>query len=106
AIKFTELGEVCVGLSLGSSSDRDSDEVERREVRFSISDTGPGIAPEDVRRLFRPFSQVDAGLTRRHGGTGLGIYISQRHSQLLCEQIEVSSEVWAGSTFTLVLPAD
>jgi light-regulated signal transduction histidine kinase (bacteriophytochrome) len=63
------------------------------------------IAPEDARRLFRPFSQVDAGLTRRHGGTGLGLYISQRLAQLLGGRIDVQSELGAGSTFTLVLPA-
>lgn len=104
AVKFTEHGEVCIALRQSSSSD--GDEIKWREARFSISDTGPGIAQEDVRRLFRPFSQVDTGLTRRHGGTGLGLYISQRLAQLLGGHIEVSSELGSGSTFTLALPTD
>jgi signal transduction histidine kinase len=102
AVKFTERGEVCVGLSEVLSSGDD----ERREVRFAISDTGLGIAPEEVRRLCRPFSQVDTGLTRRHGGTGLGLYISQRLAHLLGGRIDVSSELGAGSTFILALPLD
>jgi signal transduction histidine kinase len=106
AVKFTEHGEVCMRLSLVHSSGSDDDGASGREVRFSISDTGPGIAPEDVRRLFRPFSQVDAGLTRRHGGTGLGLYISQRLAQLLGGRVDVTSVLGSGSTFTLALPTD
>lgn len=106
AVKFTDEGEVCVGLSHAHVPGSGDDDTTRSEARFSISDTGPGIAPEDVRRLFRPFSQVDAGLTRRHGGTGLGLYISQRLAHLLGGRIEVSSELGSGSTFTLALPAD
>ncbi|HEU4993234.1 MAG TPA: ATP-binding protein [Gemmatimonadaceae bacterium] len=95
AIKFTERGEVRLSLS-----------TEDDEVRFSVSDTGIGIANSDLQRLFRPFSQLDSGLTRRHGGTGLGLYISQRFARLLGGRIEVESEVGKGSTFTLVLPRE
>jgi hypothetical protein len=56
--------------------------------------------------LFKPFAQLDAGLTRRHGGTGLGLYISRGLAQLLGGRIEVVSEPKKGSIFTLVLPAD
>jgi signal transduction histidine kinase len=104
AVKFTDHGEVRISLTAVDSSGSESGEG--REVRFSVADTGPGIAAEDARRLFRPFSQIDAGLTRRHGGTGLGLYISQRLAQLLGGRIDVESELGAGSTFTLTLPAE
>jgi signal transduction histidine kinase len=103
AVKFTDRGEVRITLSEVHSSGHEGES--RREVRFVVRDTGPGIAAEDVRRLFRPFSQVDAGLTRRHGGTGLGLYISQRLAALLGGRIDVESELGAGSAFTLALPA-
>ncbi|HEV8236547.1 MAG TPA: ATP-binding protein, partial [Gemmatimonadaceae bacterium] len=105
AVKFTEHGEIRIILSeIHSSGEEEGGE--RREVRFAITDTGAGIAAEDARRLFRPFSQVDAGLTRRHGGTGLGLYISQRLAQLLGGRIDVQSEIGIGSTFTLAIPAE
>ena len=105
AVKFTEHGEIRIILSeIHSSGEAEGEE--RREVRFAITDTGAGIAAEDARRLFRPFSQVDAGLTRRHGGTGLGLYISQRLAQLLGGRIDVQSEIGIGSTFTLAIPAE
>jgi len=104
AVKFTDRGEVRVVLSEVHSSGENGES--RREVRFTVRDSGPGIAPEDVRRLFRPFSQVDTGLTRRHGGTGLGLYISQRLASLLGGRIDVESELAFGSSFTLALPAD
>jgi signal transduction histidine kinase len=103
AVKFTDRGEVRITLSEVHSSGTDGESW--REVRFTVHDTGPGIAAEDVRRLFRPFSQVDTGLTRRHGGTGLGLYISQRLAALLGGRIDVESELGAGSSFTLALPA-
>jgi signal transduction histidine kinase len=56
--------------------------------------------------LFRPFTQLDSGLTRKHGGTGLGLYISSRLANLLRGRIDVVSEVGKGSTFTLVLPRE
>lgn len=95
AIKFTEDGEIRVALALDGDG-----------VRFAISDTGIGIAESDLQRLFRPFTQLDSGLTRKHGGTGLGLYISQRLASLLRGRIEVASEIGKGSTFTLVLPRE
>ena len=95
AIKFTEKGEVRLGVT------READ-----DVRFSISDTGIGIAQVDLQRLFRPFTQLDSGLTRKHGGTGLGLYISQRLAGQLSGRIDVVSTPGAGSTFTLVLPRE
>jgi signal transduction histidine kinase len=75
-----------------------------RAVRLDIRDTGIGIAADDLPRLFRPFAQVDTGLTRRHGGTGLGLYISRRLATMLGGHIEVTSAVGAGSVFSVVLP--
>jgi signal transduction histidine kinase len=95
AVKFTDAGEVRLEL-----------EQNGPEVRYTIRDTGIGIAREDLERLFKPFAQLDAGLTRRHGGTGLGLYISRGLAQLLGGRIEVESEPKKGSVFTLVLPAD
>ena len=95
AVKFTEAGEVRL-------------ELERRgsEVRYTIRDTGIGIAKEDLERLFLPFVQLDAGLTRRHGGTGLGLYISRGLAELLGGRIEVDSTPKQGTAFTLVLPVE
>ena len=105
AVKFTDHGEIRIAWSEVAGADGDAADG-GREVRFRITDTGPGIGPEDARRLFRPFLQLDAGLTRRHGGTGLGLYISQRLAQLLGGRIDVESELGVGSTFTLALPTE
>jgi signal transduction histidine kinase len=93
ALKFTDTGGVTVVASKSTS-----------DVRIDVTDTGIGIAEEDLTRLFRPFVQVDSGLTRRHGGTGLGLYISRRLATLLGGHIEVNSKQGVGSTFSVVLP--
>ena len=102
AVKFTDRGEVRVVLSRARMGDADSSDLPA--VRFAVQDTGSGIEPDNLGRLFRPFSQVDTGLTRRHGGTGLGLYISQRLAGLLGGRIDVESEPGVGSVFALVLP--
>ncbi len=93
AIKFTDRGTVTIGVAEVGPA-----------VRMDVTDTGPGIATDELHRLFRPFVQLDSGLTRRHGGTGLGLYISRRLATLLGGHIEVSSTPGVGSTFTVVLP--
>jgi len=95
AIKFTDSGTVSVRLKKSSNS-----------VRLEVADTGIGIPADELPRLFKPFAQVDTGLTRRHGGTGLGLYISRRLATLLHGHIEVSSNPGAGSVFSVVLPVE
>jgi signal transduction histidine kinase len=75
-------------------------------VRIDVVDTGIGIPADELPRLFRPFAQVDTGLTRRHGGTGLGLYISRRLATMLGGHIEVASQPGVGSTFSVVLPLE
>jgi signal transduction histidine kinase len=95
AVKFTEKGEVRMELSK-----RDHD------VYFTVRDTGIGIEPRDVERLFKPFVQLDTSLTRRHGGTGLGLFISRGYAELLGGRIDVESRGGKGSAFSFVLRSD
>jgi signal transduction histidine kinase len=93
AVKFTDHGEIEFIVDPHEDA-----------VRLAIRDTGIGIAPEDQDRLFQPFTQLESGMTRRHGGTGLGLYTAWRLLHLLGGTIEVHSELGVGSTFTVILP--
>ncbi|MCA9570689.1 MAG: ATP-binding protein, partial [Myxococcales bacterium] len=94
ACKFTDSGGVTLAVR-----------GEGARVRFVVSDTGIGIAPEDLERVLRPFEQADNSSTRRHGGTGLGLAISVRPVELLGGALEVQSTPGEGSTFAFWLPA-
>ena len=75
-------------------------------LSFSVSDTGIGITPDQLARLFQPFSQADASTTRKYGGTGLGLALTRRFCEMLGGEVAVTSEPDKGSTFTLRLPAN
>jgi PAS domain S-box-containing protein len=98
AIKFTDMGEVEVEAQVVARSDQEV------RLRFSIHDTGGGIAPEVLARLFTPFTQGDPGITRRHGGTGLGLAISKRLVMLMGGEISAESQPGHGSTFWFEIP--
>jgi len=93
AVKFTREGEVSVEM-----------ESLDGEVRFHVRDTGIGIAPEDLRRIFEPFWQAQQGNTREAGGVGLGLAICRRLAALLGGELRAESTPGRGSTFTLSLP--
>ncbi len=93
AIKFTERGEVKVTV-----------QKDQKHLRIAIQDTGIGMNPEEMTRLFRPFQQVDGSITRRFGGTGLGLALSQRLMGLMGGGITVESWKGKGSTFTIEIP--
>jgi signal transduction histidine kinase len=92
AVKFTDQGGIRIA-------------VRRRDegAVASVTDTGIDISPEDQERLFRPFEQLRTGLSRPHGGTGLGLYLSRRYAGMLGGTLEVQSESGRGSVFSLVL---
>jgi PAS domain S-box-containing protein len=94
AIKFTEQGGI-----------RLSARIIAGVLSISVSDTGIGIKPEDFKKLFQPFRQIDAGLARNHEGTGLGLAICRRLAGLLGGEILAESEWGKGSTFTVIMPA-
>ncbi|MBT2968676.1 MAG: hybrid sensor histidine kinase/response regulator [gamma proteobacterium symbiont of Ctena orbiculata] len=98
AVKFTEKGEVTVEVSTRQST---RTEV---ELLFAVRDTGMGMSDEHVSRLFEPFSQADASTTRKHGGTGLGLVICKRLTELMGGRIGVKSQLGKGSYFWFVLP--
>ena len=95
AVKFTEQGSIRVTCR-----------VENGECLTRVIDTGIGIEPGDLERMFNPFYQVDTGLSRKYEGTGLGLFICKRLVELMGGSIKVESKPGVGSTFTFTLPLD
>jgi len=104
AIKFTELGSVTVTAELVDAWSGSTGGLAQPAVRVCVTDTGMGVKPEDLSKLFQPFSQIDSGLTRQHEGTGLGLAICRRLATRLGGEIKVTSERSQGSTFSVTLP--
>ena len=111
ALKFTPRGEVVLSVTAQPASPRAyADETPptaatSHQLHFAVRDTGIGIPVERMDRLFRPFSQVDASITRRYGGTGLGLIISKRLAELMGGTMWVESEVDRGSVFHFTIYA-
>ena len=98
AIKFTEQGEISLLIdSIGLS---DSNAL----IRFKVKDTGIGISKENQEHLFEAFSQADISMTRKYGGSGLGLSICQQIVKLLGGEITLKSDLGAGCEFTFILP--
>ena len=100
AVKFTDAGQITYTVQAERLGDQ--------QVRFNfmIRDSGTGIAPDDLERLFQPFTQVDASSTRRFVGTGLGLTISRRMANIMGGDITVESTPGEGSTFTFSVEAE
>ncbi|WAC15319.1 hybrid sensor histidine kinase/response regulator [Dyadobacter pollutisoli] len=94
AVKFTSQGEIFVHVTVGEPDD------ELHTVRFAISDTGIGIPENQQENLFKAFNQLDSSITRKYGGSGLGLVICQRLVKLMGGDIEVDSAEGQGTTFT------
>ena len=93
AVKFTERGAITVSVTVLERTGQDV------VLRFAVSDTGIGLTPEQMSRLFQRFQQADASTTRKYGGTGLGLAISKNLAQLMGGDVGVQSEYGQGSTF-------
>jgi len=94
ALKFTERGEVRIQVSL----------TPNHRLKIAVIDTGMGLSKADQSKLFQAFSQADTSATRQHGGTGLGLIISKKLTQLLGGEIDLESQENQGSTFWITLP--
>ena len=98
ACKFTFQGHINISAKIGHSSYGDT-------IIIAVSDTGVGMNEEQLSRIFKNFSQADESTTRKFGGTGLGLVISQHFAQMMGGDITVQSEAGQGSVFTLILPS-
>ncbi len=105
AVKFTpEAGQI--SLEVSGLGDLRTDRISPSFLRIAIRDTGIGIAPENIGKLFQPFIQIDSALNRQYEGTGLGLALVKRLVELHGGRVELTSELGVGSCFTIELPSD
>jgi len=97
AMKFTDRGEIFVGIDLLKNAN------DQLELAFQVRDSGIGIPQDKLSRLFKAFSQVDSSTTRKYGGTGLGLVISQRLVELMGGSIAVESQPGVGTSFSFIV---
>ncbi len=98
AAKFTEQGIITLDVERQAGADGDW-------IWFRVTDTGIGMTPEQQQKLFQPFTQADSSITRRYGGTGLGLALSWHFCHMMGGSIRLASQAGHGSTFTVCLPA-
>lgn len=99
AVKFTRAGTLAIHLTqlpVGGNADA-------LDLKFSIVDTGSGMSPEQVAKLFKPYVQAEASTTRKFGGTGLGLDICKRLTEMMGGKISVESVAGKGSTFSFTI---
>jgi len=102
AVKFTESGgEISVEIQKLSATEGD-----RSLIEFKVSDTGIGMSESQLKKIFDPFAQADSSITRKYGGTGLGLTITKEYVELLGGKLNVESEENVGSTFSFILPLE
>ncbi len=108
AIKFTSEGEVVirVGVSKHQTPNTKRQTPDAVELHFVVKDTGIGIAPEKLRMIFEPFVQGDGSMTRKYGGTGLGLTISRALVELMGGRVWVESMPGQGSAFHFTVQAE
>ncbi len=106
AVKFTPSGSIFIEVRRPTVPYLGAAAAHRFSLEFSIRDTGIGIPPDRLDRLFKAFSQVDSSTTRKYGGTGLGLVICQRLSQLMGGDIRVESTPGTGSAFTFTIATE
>lgn len=105
SIKFTPEGEIFISVIVGRGI-HEENEKRIMDVVLSVQDTGIGISPQQLARIFDSFTQADVATSRNYGGTGLGLTISKSLAEMMGGSISVASELGKGSTFSLILPLE
>lgn len=108
AAKFTQQGTITLSVSREEKSKvtKSSEESNSSFIMFRVTDSGIGMTPEQLKHIFKAFTQADASTTRKYGGTGLGLTISRHFCQMMGGEITVFSQLDEGSTFTVRLPTE